>query len=140
MAKLPAGEIERAPRFAQSSAAFCELWNNVLTGNDSSTDTDWYRFVLHCFERFAPLNGAACGWHVLNIGPLDTDGQKYAFLSDRVYSKCSTIKRGLKKVGISVDYPDGYLSRSGKAKSARPTYQELGLIFRSDATYDGPNA
>jgi len=134
-------EVPRSPRFSLPSTAFCQIWNNILTGtDDGSGNTDWYRFVMNCWDRFSPLNDGACSWHVLNVGALDTDGQRYAFMSDRCYSKCATIRRGLKKVGVSVDYPDGYLSRSGKAKNARPTYEELGLIFRSDATYEGPDS
>tara|TARA_Y100000310_G_scaffold134628_1_gene133541 strand:- start:2530 stop:2946 length:417 start_codon:yes stop_codon:yes gene_type:complete len=134
-------EEARRPRFSMSSTVFCELWNNILTGtDDGSGNTDWYRFVLNCWERFEAENTNALAWHHDNVGPLETAGQRYAFMSERCYSKCATIRRGLKKVGVNVDYPAGYLSRSGKAKNARPTYEELGLIFRSDATYEGPSS
>ena len=128
-------EVGRSPRFSMSSTAFCELWNNILTGtDDGSGNTEWYRFVMNCWDRFSSENEDACNWHVQNVGPLETAGQQYAFLSERAYSKCSTIRRGLKKVGVNVDYPAGYRSRSGKAKRSRPTYEELGAIFRSDST------
>ena len=118
------------------SRAFCEIWRNVITHYDGG-DNDWRVFVLLCWKRFEADNQHTIGFFDAAGTSFDTDDEKYAFLSERCYSKCSTIKRGLKAVGVTVEYPSGYRSRNGAPKRARPSYEELGAIFRSDAAYEG---
>ena len=116
--------------FRIEKRAFLQLWANNL-----KTSSDWRSFVINCFERFAPDNiNRDDNPFVFVVKDIDsnTDSQ-YAFLSERVYQKCSKIRNEMKEAGFEPpNYPDGYLDRKGKRASVRLTPKDMNDIFNPD--------
>lgn len=125
-------------KFKMNTSAFLILWKAHMNGEDK-----WKDFVVACFDDFAKDNdgyvSAYFGYgdfnpekvsHVMEISTSDlthhTYDQKYNFLSEKVYAKCSNLRSKMvntkqtedEKTALrkQIKLPDGYLSRDGSGK------------------------
>ena len=117
-------------KFSMETRAFATIWRNHTTHPESD---NWRAFVLACWERYT-REGNDGNREGLTTNDKSwtkwSDDQQYAFLSERCYAKCITIRRKLKsEKGINVDLPDGYKDRAGKRVSKRVSIDELADIF-----------
>ena len=117
-----------AKRFKMDTQAFISIWKNHMEGEDK-----WNSFVLKCFERFTRENEFNNRELIHNDDKAWkkwTDEQKYAFLSERCYSKAIAIARTMeKKGGYKVALPDGYLTRKGSGGNKRLTVDDMAKLF-----------
>ena len=125
------------PTFRIEKRAFLMLWANNI-----KTKSDWKSFISNVWERFADENAnRADNPFIFDTKDIqmkypniekDSDSQ-YAFLSERVYQKCSKIRNEMKEAGFEPpNYPDGYLDRKGKRASVRLTPKDMNDIFNPD--------
>jgi len=122
-------------RFRMDTRKFVELWKKAIsdplgTGTRVLDENDWRTFVLSCFALFStqPHNQEvlATDPEFQNSG---TDAE-YLYLSDRCYSKCTTIRRRLRKIGNDVALPHGYRNRPGTGGGpSRITINEIASLF-----------
>jgi len=123
---------EKIRRFQMDTATFLSIWNNHMP-SVMDTDDAWRRFVLNLFERYTE------GTEYRNMETLkeeDPDwkkwdeSKKYAYLSDKAYSKCIGIKRRVKDdKNIIIPLPKGYLTRNGTRTSKRLTTDDIAGFF-----------
>ena len=117
-------------KFSMETRSFATIWRNHITHPDRD---DWRAFVLACWKRYTGTgnegNRAALNEYEPKWAKWSEDEQ-YTFLSERVYAKCITLQRTLRKeMGLSIDLPDGYKDRAGKKVSKRVSVKELADIF-----------
>ncbi len=127
----------RRPTFRMPKRVFLSLWANNL-----KTSSDWKSFISNVWERFSPENINR------DDNPIDFSSEdiqrqfpdieknsdsQYAFLSERVYQKCSKIRNEMKEAGFEPPaYPSGYLDRKGKRVSERLTPKDMYDIFNPE--------
>lgn len=117
-------------RFQMDTSSYVSVWRNHINKPDSN---EWRRFVVACFKRFTG------GTEFKNKEMLQahdkswtkwTDDEMYAFLSDKCYSKCISIKRRLKEEqDYDVSLPSGYLTRNGSGSGKRITSEGIKGLF-----------
>jgi len=116
------------PRFRMDTAAFVTIWRNHLAHPVADS---WKVFVLNCFERFSEHEGNQDALKAAGFtSKPHNEAEAYIFLSEKCYTKCSTIKTRMKKdEDYDVTLPDGYLNRAGAKKAARITSGGIKSIF-----------
>jgi len=110
-------------RFKMDTEAFVSIWAETVYGVGPN---DWRAFVLGSFAYFS-IPGLPGGKALAEEFGADaiakwSEDDKYAFLSERCYNKCTGIRRKVKETeDYDIPMPDGYKSRGGKSASTRTT-------------------
>jgi len=120
----------RRPTFRIEKRAFLQLWANNI-----QTSSDWKSFIANCWDRFAPDNmNRDDNPFVFTIKDIKSNRDaQYSFLSERVYQKCSKIRKEMKEAGFEQpNYPAGYLERKGKKTNARLSAKDMNDIFNPE--------
>lgn len=120
-------------RFVMDTATFISIWRNHINHDAAKDETAWRRFVINIFDRFTGTNEIKNRQLMLEVDAKWAkwdDDAKYAYLSEKAYSKCITIKRKLKKEqNFDVGLPNGYLSRNGTKASKRLDSSAMAALF-----------
>jgi hypothetical protein len=122
-------------RFTLDTAAFVTLWRNHLNLKSKAGEDVWRKFVMNAFDRFTGGNELGNQAYLLEVDrnwkKWSADA-KYAFLSEKCYSKAIIIKRNLAKGengGHNVELPQGYKTRNGPGSTKRVTTEDIWNIF-----------
>ena len=112
---------------------FVGVWKSHIRSSDKN---DWNMFCESVFEQFTSDSESANLQYLVEYDKnwkKWQEGDRYAFISEKAYSKAINIRKELRKLTppVNVELPNGYRERNGH-RSNRVTMKEIAHLFMED--------